>query len=94
MVFNVLIVKVKDYEKWQPTFDEDAQLLKDNGAKSAQVLRGSDDPNLVVVITEWKNKEIAKKLAESDELKTRMQTGGVIGKPTMYFLDDIGKIIF
>ena len=92
MGLAVLIAKVKDYDKWEPTIMEDIPLLKANGAKSASILRDLDDPNRVIVTAEWENIENAKKFAESDELRARMQEGGVTGKPEIYFVKE--KTIF
>jgi hypothetical protein len=57
MVYAVFIRKVQDYNKWQPTLVEDISILKDNGAKNVRVLRGSDNPNRLIVLMEWENLE-------------------------------------
>ena len=88
MGLAVLITKVKDYDKWEPTIMEDIPLLKANGAISASILRDIDDPNRIIVTTEFENLEHAKKFSESDELHDRMQAGGVIGKPEIYFVEE------
>ena len=88
MVYVISIGKVKNYDEWLPTFAEDGPLLKANGGVSARALQCLDDPNLIVVISEWENMNDAKKFAESDELRARMQVGGVIGKPEIYFLEE------
>ena len=36
--------KVKDYDRWEPTFKEDASMIKANGVKSISVLQSIDDP--------------------------------------------------
>jgi len=41
---------------------------------------------------EYKNLENDKKFADSDELRTRMQAGGVIGIPKLYFVEE--KLVF
>ncbi len=87
MVYAVFIGNVQDYDKWQPTLVEDTPILKDNGAKNVRVLRGSDDPNRVIVIMEWENPEKAKDLVKSEFLRERFQAGGVIGKPEIYFVN-------
>ena len=71
---------------------EDIPLLKANGAISVSILRDLDDPNRIIVTTEFKNIENAKKFSESDELRARMQEGGVTGKPEIYFVEE--KIVF
>jgi heme-degrading monooxygenase HmoA len=88
MFYAIFMGKVRDYDKWQSTFDEDAPLLKGSGAKSARALRGLDDPKMIIVITEWENLDYAKQFVESDQLGARMQAGGVIGKPDIYYLEE------
>ena len=88
MGLAVLIAKVKDYDKWEPTIMEDIPLLKANGAISTSILRDLDDPNRIIVTTKFKNIENAKKFAAFDELHARMQAGGVIGKPEIYFVEE------
>ena len=88
MVYAVFIGKVQDYDKWQPTLVEDTPILKDNGAKNVRVLRGSDDPNRIIVIMEWENMKKVKDLVKSEFLRERFKAGGVIGKPDIYFVDE------
>lgn len=88
MVYAVFIGKVQDYDKWQPTLVEDTPILKDNGAKNVRILRGSDDPNRLIVIMEWENMKKAKDLVKSEFLRERFQAGGVIGKPDIYFVEE------
>jgi heme-degrading monooxygenase HmoA len=92
MSIGIFIVKFKDYDKLEATIMEDIPLLKANGAKSTSILRDLDDPNKIIVTSEWENIENAKKFAESDELRARMQAGGVIGKPDIFFTEE--KIVF
>lgn len=77
----IQLAKVKDYDKWEPTFKEDASMIKANGVKSISVLQSIDDPNIVIVTSEWEDLETAKKLVESEEIRARMEKSGVIGKP-------------
>jgi heme-degrading monooxygenase HmoA len=88
----ILVAKVEDYDKWEPTLLEDLPLLKANGAKSASILRSLDDPNMIIVKSEWEDLETAKRLIESDEVRARMEVGGVIGRPEIYFVDE--KVLF
>ena len=55
MGLAVLIAKVKDYDKMGPTIMEDIPLLKANSARSASILRDIDDPNRIIVTTEFEN---------------------------------------
>ena len=80
----VQLAKVKDYDKWEPKFKEDASMIKANGVKSIRVLQSIDDPDVVIVTSEWEDLETAKKLTESDEIRTRMEKSGVVKSETYY----------
>ena len=86
MYYAILVVKVKDYNEWLTTFP-DISLIKNNGVESARVLQSLKNPNMAMVITEWEDLESAKKFAESNELKDRMQAYGAINHK-IYFLEE------
>ena len=88
MVYAIFMSEVKDYDQWLATFKEDAALIKAFSGKSARALQRLDNPNMGIVISEWENLEDAQKFAESDELRARMEAGGVIGKPELIFADE------
>jgi heme-degrading monooxygenase HmoA len=84
----ILVAKVKDYDKWEPTLLEDSPMLKAAGAKTASILRDLNDPNTIIVTSEWENLEDAKKLIEPNEIRARMDEGGVIGRPEIYYMEE------
>ena len=88
MFYAIFMGEVEDYDKFLSTFKDDTSLFKSYGGKSARALQLLDDPKRGIVITEWEDLEDAKKFAESDELKARMQAGGTIGKPDIYFAEE------
>ncbi len=49
-------------------------------------LRNIDDPSEVVILFEIGDLQKARELVASDDLRERMQEGGVIDKPDIYFL--------
>ena len=87
----IQFAKVKDYDKWEPTFKEDASMIKANGVKSISVIQSIDDPNIVIVSSEWEDLETAKKLVESDEIRARMEKSGVV-KSEIYYMEE--KLVF
>jgi heme-degrading monooxygenase HmoA len=87
MYYVIFMGKVKEYDKWLSTFAKDASLIKSNGGRSARLLQNLEDPYMAMVITEWENLENAKKFAESDELKDRMQASGA-SNPEIHFLEE------
>ncbi len=91
MTYVMVLHHVEDYARWKPVFDEDGEVRKDKGSKGASIYKNNDDPNHLVVITEWENLEKAKNFAESEELKNTMVKAGVIGRPAVFYLEEIGK---
>jgi heme-degrading monooxygenase HmoA len=54
-------------------------------------MRNTKDPNHLVVITEWENLEKAKNFTESEDLKNTMIKAGVVGRPAVFYLEEIEK---
>ncbi len=63
MGFVIQLAKVKDYDKWEPTFKEDVSMIKANGVKSISVLQSIDDPNIVIVNSEWEDSRNCQKIS-------------------------------
>jgi heme-degrading monooxygenase HmoA len=91
MTYVMVLHHVEDYDRWKPVFDGDSDTRKDRGSKGAFILRNNDDPNHLVVLTEWENIEIAKNFVESEELKNTMVKAGVIGRPAVFYLEEIER---
>jgi heme-degrading monooxygenase HmoA len=89
MTYVLVIHEVEDYNKWKPVYDEDGTVRKAKGSKGAFVFHTADDPNHVIVLTNWENLESAKNFAEADELRKTMQKAGVKGQPQVYYLEEI-----
>lgn len=86
---NVLIVQVKvaNFEKWKPGYESHDSIRRSYGLTNYIVGRGLDDPNMAVVILKMDDVNKAKEFTGSQDLKERMQKGGVIGKPVFNFLE-------
>jgi len=91
MTYLLVRHKNKDYETWKKVFDEHSATRKTSGSKGARVLRNADDPNEMVIITEWESLEKARKFAQSEDLKKSMQRAGIIDKPVVYILEEIER---
>jgi heme-degrading monooxygenase HmoA len=83
--------KVKDYPKWKSMFDEHGAKRKAAGSKGGRLFRNEKDPNEVVILFEWEDLSRARQFAESEDLRQTMERAGVVGKPELYFLEEIGK---
>jgi heme-degrading monooxygenase HmoA len=79
--------QVADYKKWRAVFDELEPLRKSMGGADSFVYCSAENPNKVLVLTEWSNKADAQKFSQSQELKDGMQKGGVISAPEVSFSD-------
>ena len=86
---NIFIqVKVKDFVEWKKVFDSAAGLRTSNGGSTYQVFRDASDPNTITTINKWNSLENAQKFAHSPELKATMEKAGVIGAPSVHFLNE------
>ncbi len=91
MTYVLAIHKVENYVKWKSVFEGVIDIRKSAGEKSYQIFHTDDDPTSLVLLFEWDNLDNARKFMESDELREKMQQGGVIGKPDVYFLKEVEK---
>jgi quinol monooxygenase YgiN len=82
---------VEDYNTWRPVYDGHEAFRKETGSKGAVVFRDANDPTNVVVITRWPDMERALKFATSASLHETMGKAGVVGKPDVYFLEEIDE---
>jgi heme-degrading monooxygenase HmoA len=83
--------KVEDYDKWKTEFNSGIDMRKEAGEKAYQIFHTDDDPNNLAILFEWDNLDNARKFMESNELREKMQKGGVIGKPEIHFLEEVEK---
>jgi heme-degrading monooxygenase HmoA len=91
MPYMLVRHKVEDYTKWKPAYDEHAATRKASGSKKAHLFRNADNPNEIVILFEWANLDNARKFAQSQDLRKKMQQAGVSDKPDIYFLEEIGR---
>lgn len=91
MQYVLVIHEIEDYDKWRPIFDEDSINREDNGSKEAHVFRSAGNPGETIILFKWDNLDNARKFFESENLKEKMQSAGVQGKPNIYYLNGIGR---
>jgi hypothetical protein len=87
---NYVLVRhqVADFAKWKAEYDRHGSRRAAAGLREERLLRSADDPNEVVMLFSAQDLNKAKAFAASDDLRQKMQQGGVTGKPDMYFLTD------
>lgn len=89
MIYLAAKQKVEDYDKWKHVFDDNSTQRRAHGSKGAKILRYTDDPNKLVIITKWEDVKTAKNFANSRDLRVAMKNAGVIGLPELYFLKEL-----
>lgn len=86
---HVLIIhEVEDYAAWKTIFDGAAQIRKEAGEISYQLLRFQSDANNIVHFSRWNSLQNAKEFFESPRLlEIRKQAG--VKAPTFVYLEEI-----
>jgi hypothetical protein len=74
---------VKDYAQWKRIFDEDEKIRTEAGLQLRAISTSADDPSMVHIMFATDDVDRAKDLIHSNDLKKRMNEGGVIGEPTL-----------
>jgi heme-degrading monooxygenase HmoA len=92
MIHTIIKLKVEDYDKWKPIFDEHSATRKAEGEKGGRLFHNINDPSEVIIYLRWETIENARKFFESEDLKNTMQKAGVIGKPDIYFLEEVESL--
>lgn len=83
----VVIAKVANYAKWLPDYESHDSVRLASGLHNRIVCRGTKDSNMVMVVLKMDDVAKAKEFAASPGLKERMKKGGIVGPPTISYLD-------
>jgi hypothetical protein len=71
--------RVPDFDRWKESFDSDPVRREESGVRRYRILRGSDDPNLVMLDLEFDTTSDAEALLTAlRELWREMEPAGVI----------------
>jgi len=88
MQYVLIIHEVADYPAWKQVFDQAAEIRKEAGERSYQVLKYEHDPNKIVHFSAWTSLEDAKRFFESPQLvKIRAEAG--VQSPDFIYLDQL-----
>ena len=91
--YSLARLKVEDYAKWKPVFDQIATARKaSGGAKSGILFREADSPNEVTVLIEWDNLESAHKYYRSDEMTEKALQESGTKEIEIYFLNEVEHV--
>ena len=88
MQYVLIIHEVNDYAAWKLVFDEAAQMRRDAGEISYNLLKQEGDANNIVHFSRWTSLQNAKDFFESERLVEIRQRAGVQA-PTFLYLDEI-----
>jgi quinol monooxygenase YgiN len=70
--------RVSDYNAWRPEFDKAVKADWATGIRSYRVWRGTDDPNLLIVVNTFDSRQAAETAMNNPALREAMGRGGVI----------------
>ncbi|BBC25607.1 putative quinol monooxygenase [Pseudanabaena sp. ABRG5-3] len=88
MQYVLIIHEVVDYPAWKKVFDNAADIRREAGERSYQVLKYENEPNKIVHFSAWTSIEDAKKFFESPELvKIRAEAG--VKSPDFIYLEQL-----
>jgi hypothetical protein len=76
---------VADFAKWKPLYEGNEATRKKFGAKKTDAFANINNPNEIIVVSEWDKKEQATKFAESSDLKERLKQAGIKGAPNITY---------
>jgi hypothetical protein len=80
--------KVKDFTAWKRVFDAHLPKRIEAGITEKYLFRSEKDMNEVIILYEVRDLVLARKFAESTDLRETMEKAGVIDKPDIYFLNE------
>ena len=83
----IIRYKVADFKKWKTVFDSMGTARKQYGSTGDQVFVNHENPNEVLIVTEWGTKEQAAKYRQAPELKSAMDSAGIISTPETSFTE-------
>jgi quinol monooxygenase YgiN len=88
---HVLIIhEVAAYPAWKAVFDEAAEIRKQAGEISYQLLRYERDANFIVHFSAWSSLENARRFFESPELVEIRKKAGVKA-PEFIYLEELER---
>jgi heme-degrading monooxygenase HmoA len=89
MAYILVRHQVEDPGKWKPQFDGHSATREASGSRGGRLYRNAQNPNEFFVLMEWDSLEKAQQFAGSADLRERMQAGGVVDHPDVYFLEEV-----
>jgi heme-degrading monooxygenase HmoA len=88
MAHVLIIHEVADYPAWKTVFDNAADIRREAGERSFQVLKYDSDPNRIVHFSTWTSHDDARRFFESPRLVEIRRIAGVKA-PEFIYLDEL-----
>jgi quinol monooxygenase YgiN len=88
MQYVLIIHEVQDYQSWKIVFDQAADLRREAGERSYQVLKYENNPNQIVHFSVWTSLQDAKAFFESPQLVEIRAKAGV-KSPEFIYLEQL-----
>lgn len=88
MPYVLIIHEVADYPAWKKVFDGAADMRREAGERSYQVLRYQNDPNRIVHFSAWTSLDDARRFFESPKL-VRIRAEAGVKSPDFIYLEQL-----
>ncbi len=92
-VYMLIRHKVRNFFEWKKAYDSLLMERIEIGMIEKYLFRGVDDTNEVTVLYQAKDLERARAYFTSPELWERMEKGGVVSRPEIYFLSSYSEAV-
>ncbi|MFZ2727602.1 MAG: antibiotic biosynthesis monooxygenase [Methylococcaceae bacterium] len=92
MAHVLIIHEVADYQAWKIIFDEAADIRKQAGEISYQLLKYETNANNIVHFSRWNSLENARRFFESDKLIAIREKAGV-KSPEFIYLHELENAV-
>jgi hypothetical protein len=80
---------VADYAAWRSGYDANSAVREGGGVLADAIYQSVDDPNDLTVRHDFADVAAAKAFASSPELHDAMAALGVVGQPTVWFVEGV-----
>lgn len=87
MIYIMVSHKIADWDKWKPVFDSDEAARRSFGVNVKKLFRSAEDPNDLHILFDAPDENSAKLCISRPELKTLMQSAGVVSEPQFKILN-------
>jgi quinol monooxygenase YgiN len=88
MPYVLIIHEVADYPAWKKVFDGAADIRREAGERSYQVLRYQNDPRRIVHFSVWTSLDDARRFFESPKL-VRIRAEAGVKSPDFIYLEQL-----